>query len=71
MTVTVYPSVPPRGIDVESGTRATVTFRVNMAVTDLTASIVTVQVPVPVQAPDQLTKKEFASEVAVNVTIVP
>src|SRR3990172_4952780 len=71
---TVYPRVPPRGIDVESGTRITLTLgsvRLNVAVTDLAASIVTVHVPVPVHAPDQPPKVEPVEAAAVSVTTVP
>lgn len=45
---------------------------VNVAVTDLTALIVTLHVPVMfVQAPDQPVKTEPDAAVAVNVTAVP
>ena len=40
----------------------------NVAVTDLAASIVTTQAPVPVQAPDQPVNVELAPGVAVSVT---
>jgi hypothetical protein len=43
---------------------------VNVAVTDLAASIVTVQAPVPLQAPVQPVKVEAASGVAVRITSV-
>jgi hypothetical protein len=46
-------------------------FSVNVAVTDRAASIVTVQFPVPVQAPDHPVKLELADGAAVNVTGVP
>jgi hypothetical protein len=47
-------------------------FLVKVAVTDLAASIVTMQEPVPVQTPpDQPAKVEVASEEAVRVTTVP
>ena len=46
-------------------------LRVKVAVTDLTASMVTEHVPVPVHAPDQLAKVELASGAAVRVTAVP
>jgi hypothetical protein len=42
-----------------------------VAVTFFTASIVTVQVPVPVQAPAQPIKLEPAEDVAVKVTLAP
>ena len=42
-----------------------------MAVTDLLLSMVRVQVPVPVQAPDQPEKVELVSAVAVKVIDVP
>jgi hypothetical protein len=43
----------------------------NAAVTDLAESIVTVHVPVPVQAPDQPAKTDAALGVAVRVTELP
>jgi hypothetical protein len=43
----------------------------NVAVTDLAVSIVTTQLPVPVQAPDHPAKRESAEGVAVRVTVVP
>lgn len=46
-------------------------FRVKVAVTDLAASIVTVQVPVPVQVPDQPVKSESDVGAAERVTMVP
>ena len=70
---TVYPRVPPRGIDVESGTRITLTLgrvRLNVAVTDLAAFIVTVHVPVPVHAPLHPANEEPVAAAAVNVTTV-
>jgi hypothetical protein len=42
-----------------------------VAVTDLAADIVTVQVPVPVQAPDQPVNMEPVAGAAVSVTLVP
>ena len=54
VSLTVSPRVPPRDTDVESGTRVTVTLgstRLNVAVTDFAAFMVTVHVPVPEQAP--------------------
>src|SRR5271157_52226 len=45
--------------------------RLNAAVTLRLAFMVTVQVPVPAQGPDQPTKVEFAPGVAVRVTDVP
>ena len=44
---------------------------VNVAVTDLAASIVTLHAPVPEQAPLQPAKVAPASGVAVSVTTVP
>jgi hypothetical protein len=46
-------------------------IRVNVAVTAWTALIVTVHVPVPVQAPLQPVKVELASGIAVSVTPIP
>jgi hypothetical protein len=43
----------------------------NVAVTDLAADIVTVQVPVPEQAPDQPVNMEPLAGAAVSVTLVP
>ncbi|MCB0862107.1 MAG: hypothetical protein KDB66_02710 [Solirubrobacterales bacterium] len=43
----------------------------NEAVTDLASLIVTLQVPVPVQAPDQPVNDEPVPAVGVNVTSVP
>ena len=43
----------------------------NVAVADLAASIVTLQVPTPAQPPLQPAKVELASGVAVKVTVVP
>jgi hypothetical protein len=43
----------------------------NLAVTDLAALIVTVQTSAPTHAPDQPTKVDVASGVAVKVTTVP
>src|SRR3954447_21830792 len=43
----------------------------NDAVTFLTASMVTVQAPVPEQAPDQPAKVEVASGAAASVTVLP
>jgi hypothetical protein len=43
----------------------------NVAVTDLAASIVTVHPPVPVQSPDQPANSEPTAAVAVSVTDVP
>jgi hypothetical protein len=45
--------------------------KLNVAVTDLAASIETEQVPVPVQAPDHPVKVALAAGAAVNVTAVP
>ena len=45
-------------------------FRVNAAVTDFAAVMVTVQVPVPVQAPLQPAKVEPVAAAAVKVTAV-
>ena len=70
MAVTVYPRVPPRGIDVESGVRVRSTISLNVAVTDFAASIVTVQAPVPEHAPVQPVKIEPADAEAVRVTEV-
>src|SRR3989338_7418400 len=67
---TVYPRVPPRGIDVESGTRVTVIIRLNVAVTVFAASIVTVHAPVPVHAPDHPANEEPVAAAAVSVTTV-
>lgn len=46
-------------------------FRVKVAVTDLAVSIVTLQLPVPLHAPDQPVKSESADVAAVRVTAVP
>ena len=46
-------------------------FRVKVAVTDRSWSIVTTQDPVPVQPPDQPVKVELDDALAVSVTIVP
>jgi hypothetical protein len=46
-------------------------MRVNVAVTDFAASIVTTHEPVPVHAPLQPPNVEVPSGVAVSVTIVP
>ena len=46
-------------------------FKVNVAVTDLAASIVTTQAPAPVQAPDHEVKVEPVPGVGVSVTEVP
>jgi len=46
-------------------------LRLNVAVTDLAASIVTVQLPAPAQAPLQPVKVESALGAAVSVTMVP
>ena len=73
VAVTVYPSVPPRGIDVESGVSVTLTLgrvRLNVAVADFAASIVTTHVPVPVQAPDHPANIEPVDAEAVRVTNV-
>jgi hypothetical protein len=43
-------------------------FKVKVAVTARAASIVTLQVPVPEQVPDQPVKSESAAGVAVRVT---
>ena len=45
--------------------------KLNVAVTDLAASMMTVHVPVPEQAPLHPTKMELAAGAAVNVTDVP
>ena len=68
--VSTSPSVTGLGVAtnvnvVEIGRRSKV------AVTALTASMVTVQLPAPLQAPDQLVKDESLSAVAVKVRIVP
>jgi hypothetical protein len=44
---------------------------VKVAVTDLAASSVTTQAPVPAHAPDQPVKFELASGLAVSVTVWP
>ena len=44
---------------------------INLAVTDFAAFMVKMQVSVPVHAPDQPTKVDVASGVAVKVTTVP
>ncbi len=46
-------------------------LRLKVAVTDWATSIVTVQVPVPEQAPLQPVKTESADGIAVRVTKVP
>ena len=73
VATTVYPRVPPRGIDVESGVSVTLTLgsvRLNVAVTDFAESIVTVHVPVPVHAPDHPANEEPVAAAAVSVTTV-
>ena len=62
--VTAPPPVPTFETESEWVTR------VKVAVTDFAESTVAVQVPVPVQAPDQPAKVEVASGVAVRVTTV-
>jgi len=44
---------------------------VNVAITDFAWLMLTVQVPVPEQAPDQPEKTESAAGAAVRVTLVP
>jgi hypothetical protein len=46
-------------------------IRVKVAVTELAASTVTVQAPMPVQAPDHPAKVEVASGMAMSATTVP
>jgi len=46
-------------------------IKLNVAVTDLALIIETVQVPVPVQAPDQPAKLEPSAGIAVSITEVP
>jgi len=46
-------------------------LRVNVAVTDFAASIVTTHAPEPVQAPDHDANVELALAVGVSVTEVP
>jgi hypothetical protein len=45
--------------------------RVKLALTDLAASMVTIQFPTPLQTPDHPVKVEFAAGAAVKVTTVP
>src|SRR5260221_6385082 len=65
----------PAGVEaiVPAPVRATVSakaLRVRFAVTDFAASMVTLQPPVPLQAPVQPPKAEFASGAALSATTV-
>jgi len=64
--VTLPVPVPPR-VTLSTGEEP----RLNVAVTELLLSKVTVQVPVPLQAPPHPAKIALADGVAVSVTIVP
>ena len=64
LLVTVPAPVPMR-LTVRTGNR------LNVAVTELLAFKVTVQLPVPLQAPPHPAKMEFAAGVALSVTCVP
>src|SRR5207253_2271241 len=63
-------TVPKLRLAGESATTGPL-LRLNVAVTDLAAVIVTEQVPVPTQAPLQPAKVEPAAAAAVRVTTVP
>ncbi len=70
------PQLMPAGVDVTVPPPPLVTvnvncFSVNDAVTVFAASMVTMQPPVPVQAPDHPVNVEVAAGVAINVTAVP
>ena len=66
-----WPFVPGPGLTSEVSTRSGSVVEPKVAVTDLAASMVTAQVPVPVQAPLQPEKAEPLAGVAVRVTTVP
>ena len=65
------PSFTDEGQEIDSDDRLTDGIAVKVAVTLFTASMVTVQVPVPEQAPLQPEKLLPASGVAVRMTVVP
>ncbi len=58
--------VPVVGVAVKAATGGKI---LNVAVTCWSLFIPTIQFPVPLQAPDQPTKEEFESGVAVSVTV--
>jgi len=69
----VVPNSWPENVRLEgeSVTKGLPPTRLNVAVTDLAAFMVTEQAPVPLQAPLQPPKLEPATGVAVSMTVVP